>query len=76
MSTFRNAVVSLPGRERIAKTPFGAKVVIHVTAAETGGAFGMWETFTPPGPRPGSSHSHTRDRSVSRYPWALSFPTR
>lgn len=43
MSTFRNAVVSLPGKERLARTPFGAKIVIHATAAETEGAFGMWE---------------------------------
>ncbi len=42
MSDFRNAVVSLPGRERIARTPFGAMIVIHATAAETGGAFGIW----------------------------------
>ncbi|MBB4195919.1 hypothetical protein GGE45_005961 [Rhizobium aethiopicum] len=49
MSSFENAVVSLPGRDRIAKTPFGAGIVIHATAAETGGAFGLWETFTPPG---------------------------
>ncbi|MCA1404120.1 cupin domain-containing protein [Ensifer sp. IC3342] len=65
MSTFQNAVVSLPGKERIAKTPFGANVVIHATAAETGGAFGMWETFTPPahGPAP---HTHTRETEVFR----------
>ncbi len=48
MLSFQEAVVSMPGRERIARTPFGAQVVIHATAAETGGAFGMWETFTPP----------------------------
>ncbi|MQX14023.1 cupin domain-containing protein [Sinorhizobium terangae] len=65
MSTFRNAVVSLPGKERIAKTPFGAKVVIHATAAETGGAFGMWETFTPPGHGP-APHTHTRETEVFR----------
>lgn len=65
MSTFRNAVVSLPGKERIAKTPFGAKVVIHVTAADTEGAFGMWETFTPPGHGP-APHTHTRETEVFR----------
>lgn len=65
MSTFRNAVVSLPSNERIAKTPFGAKVVIHATAAETGGAFGMWETFTPPGHGP-ALHTHTRETEVFR----------
>ncbi|MBP1882447.1 cupin domain-containing protein [Sinorhizobium mexicanum] len=65
MSPFRNAVVSLPGKERTAKTPFGAKVVIHVTAAETGGAFAMWETFTPPGGGP-APHMHTRETEVFR----------
>lgn len=49
MSIFQTAIVSRPDDERIAKTPFGAKIVIHATAAETNGAFGMWETFTPPG---------------------------
>lgn len=43
MSSFRNAVVSFPGQERVARTPFGAMIVIHATAAETGGAFGMWK---------------------------------
>jgi quercetin dioxygenase-like cupin family protein len=65
MSTFRKAVVSWPGKERIARTPFGAKIVIHATAAETGGAFGMWETFTPPGQGP-APHTHTRETEVFR----------
>ncbi|TBY80845.1 cupin domain-containing protein [Rhizobium leguminosarum bv. viciae] len=65
MSSFRNAVVSLPGKERVAKTPFGARIVIHATAAETGGAFGMWETFTPPGHGP-APHTHTREIEVFR----------
>ncbi|MBB3314528.1 MULTISPECIES: cupin domain-containing protein [unclassified Rhizobium] len=65
MSGFRSAVVSLPGRERVARTPFGARIVIHATAAETGGAFGMWETFTPPGQGP-APHTHTRETEVFR----------
>ncbi|CDM62740.1 hypothetical protein LPU83_pLPU83d_1370 (plasmid) [Rhizobium favelukesii] len=65
MSTFQKAVVSLPGRERIAKTPFGAKIVIHATAADPGGAFGMWETFTPPGHGP-APHTHTRETEAFR----------
>ncbi|MBY3035752.1 cupin domain-containing protein [Rhizobium laguerreae] len=65
MSSFRNAVVSLPGKERVASTPFGARIVIHATAAETGGAFGMWETFTPPGHGP-APHTHTRETEVFR----------
>jgi quercetin dioxygenase-like cupin family protein len=65
MPTFNNAVVSLPGKERIARTPFGARIVIHATAADTGGAFGMWETFTPPGEGP-APHTHTRETEVFR----------
>ncbi|WP_407065255.1 hypothetical protein [Ensifer sp. LCM 4579] len=41
MPDFRKADFSIPGRERIARTSFGARAVIHATAAETGGAFGM-----------------------------------
>ncbi|WP_037380964.1 cupin domain-containing protein [Sinorhizobium americanum] len=65
MPDFERAVVSMPGNERIARTPFGAQVVIHATAAETGGAFGMWETFTPPGQGP-APHTHTRETEVFR----------
>lgn len=65
MSIFQKAVASVPGKERIARTPFGAKVVIHATAAETGGAIGMWETFTPPGAGP-EPHTHTRETEVFR----------
>ena len=65
MAKFNKAVVSLPGKERIAKTPFGARIVIHATAEETGGAFGMWETFTPPGQGP-APHTHTRETEVFR----------
>jgi len=62
---FDRAVVSMPGKERVARTPFGAPVVIHATAAETNGAFGMWETFTPPGQGP-APHMHTRETEVFR----------
>lgn len=65
MSSFRNAVVSLPGKERVARTPFGARIVIHATAAETGGALGMWETFTPTG-HGRAPHTHTRETEVFR----------
>jgi mannose-6-phosphate isomerase-like protein (cupin superfamily) len=58
-------VVSAPGRERTARTPFGAPIVIHATAAETGSALGMWETFTPPGQGP-AAHTHTRETEVFR----------
>lgn len=65
MASFDRPVVSLPGRERIARAPFGGRVVIHATAEETGGAFGMWETFTPPGQGP-APHLHTRETEVFR----------
>lgn len=58
-------VASIPGKERIARTPFGAKMVIHATAAETNGAIGMWDTFTPPGKGP-AAHTHTRETEVFR----------
>lgn len=59
------AQVSLPGEQRVARTPFGAKVVIHALAAETGGALGMWDTFTPPGEGP-APHTHTRETEAFR----------
>jgi len=62
---FNRAVVSKPGNERVAKTPFGAPIVIHATAAQTNGAFGMWETFTPPGQGP-APHTHTRETEIFR----------
>lgn len=43
----------------------GAKVIIHATAAETGGAFGIWETVVPPGQGP-SSHTHSRETECFR----------
>ncbi len=65
MAAFDRAVVSHPDRQRVAKTPFGAKIVIHATAEETGGAFGSWETFTPPGQGP-APHKHTRETETFR----------
>lgn len=52
MTRFAKAIVSKPGQERIAPAPFGGHVVVHATAEETGGAVGMWETFTPVGRDP------------------------
>lgn len=65
MQTFDAPVVSMPGKERFARAPFGGRVIIHATAEETGGAFGMWETFTPPGQGP-APHAHTRETEVFR----------
>lgn len=65
MADFSRAIVSRPGQERIAAAPSGGRVVVHVTAEETGGAVGMWETFTPPGKGPGD-HTHTRETEIFR----------
>jgi mannose-6-phosphate isomerase-like protein (cupin superfamily) len=65
MVTFEKAVISSPDGKRTARTPFGAPITIHATAKETGGALGMWETFTPPGEGP-APHTHTRETEVFR----------
>jgi mannose-6-phosphate isomerase-like protein (cupin superfamily) len=62
---FNRAVASLPGRERIARHPHGGQVFIHATAEDTGGAYGIWETFSAPGTGP-SRHMHTRETEVFR----------
>lgn len=62
---FTDAVASIPGKERIARSPFGGKIVIHATGDDTGGAFGMWETFVPPGQGP-APHMHTLETEVFR----------
>ena len=63
MAILSKAVVSMPDKQRVARTPVGAPIVIHATAEETGGALGMWETFTPPGQGP-APHMHTRETEV------------
>ena len=63
--TFTTAVASVPGKERVARAPFGGRIVIHATGEQTGGAFGMWETFVPPGQGP-APHTHTRETEVFR----------
>lgn len=65
MSAFTQAVLSRPGEERVARSPFGGRIVIHATAAETGGAFGSWETFVPPGAGP-APHTHTNETEIFR----------
>lgn len=60
MMEFIKAAVSLPHKQRIAKAPMGARVIIHATSEETGGAFGIWETLVPPGMGP-EPHSHARE---------------
>jgi mannose-6-phosphate isomerase-like protein (cupin superfamily)/DNA-binding CsgD family transcriptional regulator len=65
MTAFRKAVISTPGKERIMRTPFGDRIVIHATAQETNGAYGMWETFPEPGKGP-ALHTHTRETECFR----------
>lgn len=65
MAGFKKAVASVPGEERFGRTPFGAPIVVHATADETGGAFGAWETHTAPGQGP-ARHTHTRETEVFR----------
>jgi len=65
MTAFHKAVISTPGKERIARTPFGDRIVIHATAQETNGAYGMWETFPEPGKGP-ALHTHTRETECFR----------
>ncbi|MGO7211422.1 cupin domain-containing protein [Rhizobium ruizarguesonis] len=64
-SKFRKAHVSMPGGERVAMTPFGARMFIHALASETDGAFGVWDTFTTPGEGP-APHTHTRETEMFR----------
>jgi quercetin dioxygenase-like cupin family protein len=63
--TFNRAVVSLPDGPKRGRAPHGSPILVHATAEQTGGAFGMWETFVPPGKGP-TSHTHTRETEVFR----------
>lgn len=65
MPVFDKPLASLPGQERIVRNSHGGKVFIHATAAETGGALGMWETFSDPGTGP-HWHTHTRETEAFR----------
>jgi mannose-6-phosphate isomerase-like protein (cupin superfamily) len=65
MEPFTKAVASLPGCERIARHRHGGQVFIHATGRETGGAFGIWETFSAPGTGP-AAHVHTRETEIFR----------
>lgn len=62
---FDRALVSLPDGPRKGRAPNGSPVLIHATAAQTGGAFGAWETFVPPGRGP-APHTHTRETEIFR----------
>lgn len=63
--SFVKAQVSMPDTGRVAQTPFGARMVVHALASETGGALGIWDTFTPPGQGP-APHTHTRETEAFR----------
>jgi mannose-6-phosphate isomerase-like protein (cupin superfamily) len=62
---FRRAHVSRPDGQRLVKSSFGEPLVIHATAADTGGAFGIWEASVAPGAGP-LPHAHTRETEVFR----------
>src|SRR5215217_6024014 len=65
MDLFTRAVASLPGLERVARHAHAGQIFIHATAKETGGAFGIWETFSAPGTGP-APHIHTRETEIFR----------
>jgi mannose-6-phosphate isomerase-like protein (cupin superfamily) len=61
---FDRVVASISGAER--RLPFlGSTALLHATAAETGGLFGIWDLFVPAG---GGTewHLHTREEEVFR----------
>lgn len=63
--TFNRAVVSLPDAPQLGRAPHGSPILVHATGADTGDAFGMWETFVPPGKGP-EPHTHSREVEVFR----------
>lgn len=65
VQAFARAVVSKPDAQRLVTSSFGQPVVIHATAAETGGAFGIWESGALPGTGP-AMHIHTRETEIFR----------
>lgn len=65
VTKFVQAQISTPNTVRMAKTPFGASMAIHALSSETGGAVGIWDTFTPPGQGP-APHTHTRETETFR----------
>ncbi len=64
MGKFDRAIVSLPGKERVARTMRGP-AYMHATALDTDGAIGMWDVVVPPGKGP-TRHTHTREVEVFR----------
>ena len=57
---FDKPVLSLPGRQRVSDNGRGGGGIIHLTAEETGGMIGMWESHPASGSGPGW-HTHTRE---------------
>jgi mannose-6-phosphate isomerase-like protein (cupin superfamily) len=62
---FDQPVTSAPDSYRYAGNGRGGRGIIHLTAAETGGALGMWESHPAPGSGP-SWHMHTRETETFR----------
>lgn len=56
---FDRAITSIPGRERVFRI-FGTPTTLHVSAADSNGALGMWEAVVPPG-HGVDFHTHTRE---------------
>lgn len=64
MVAFNRMVASLPGKERVARA-FGIPIRIHTTAAQSGGALGVWDNYIEPGVGP-HWHTHTRETEAFR----------
>jgi quercetin dioxygenase-like cupin family protein len=62
---FTRAIVSLPDAPQRGRAPHGSPILVHATGEQTDGAFGMWETFVPPGKGP-EPHTHSRETEVFR----------
>lgn len=63
---FDQPVTSMPESYRFAGDGRGGRGgIVHLTAAQTGGALGMWESHPPPGSGP-NWHTHTRETETFR----------
>ena len=63
--SFDTALISYPHSPKLGRAPHGSPILVHATALQTGGAFGSWETFVPPGKGP-TEHTHSREIEIFR----------
>jgi len=63
--SFDRAIVSFPDSPKLGRAPNGTPILVHVTATQSGGAFGAWENFMPPGKGP-APHTHSRETEIFR----------